>query len=41
MVTGYSIVEAADLDAAVAIAGRCPLLGTGSTIEVGETIPMG
>jgi hypothetical protein len=40
MVTGYSIVEAADMEAAVAIARGCPLLGTGGTIEVGQTIPM-
>ena len=41
MVTGYSIVTAADMDAAVAIARQCPLLGTGGTVEVGQTLQMG
>ena len=37
---GYSIVSAADLAAASAIAKGCPLLGHGGTVEVYETIPM-
>lgn len=37
---GYSIVSAADLAAASAIAKGCPLLGHGGTVEVYETILM-
>ena len=38
--TGYTVVTAADLDAAVALAKGCPILSTGGTIEVAETIDM-
>ncbi len=40
-VTGYSVVEAADLAAATAIAAGCPLLGaTDGVVEVHEALPM-
>jgi hypothetical protein len=35
--TGYSVIKADDLDAAVALAKGCPVLEGGSTIEVAET----
>ncbi len=36
--TGYSIVEAADIDAATAIAKGCPVVTHGGgSVEVGET----
>jgi hypothetical protein len=38
--TGYSIVEADSLDAAVAQAKGCPVLTAGGSVEVYETIPM-
>ena len=40
-VTGYTILRAADIGAAVDVARRCPLLGTGGSIEVGQTLDMG
>ena len=36
--SGYTILSAASLDAAVALAKGCPVLAGGSTIEVIETI---
>jgi hypothetical protein len=38
---GYSVVEAADLDAAVALASGCPTLANGGGVQVGElaTLP--
>lgn len=33
---GYSLVDADDLDAAVAIAKSCPLVSRGGGVEVGE-----
>ncbi|HEX4296407.1 MAG TPA: YciI family protein [Devosia sp.] len=39
-VTGYSIVEAKDLDAAVAMAKTCPQLAAKGTIEVAEITPV-
>jgi hypothetical protein len=39
-VTGYSVVEAKDLDAAVAMAKTCPQLAAGGTVEVGEITPV-
>ncbi len=36
---GYSVVEAADLDAAIAIAQTCPFLDIG-TLEVAELVEM-
>ena len=38
--TGYTVVEAADLDAATAMAGGCPVLANGGSVEVAETIEM-
>jgi hypothetical protein len=40
VIAGYFVVEAADLDAAVQIAGRCPNAEFGS-VEVREIVPMG
>ena len=38
--TGYSIVSADSLDAAVAMAKGCPVLGGGGSVSVSETIDM-
>ena len=39
--TGYSVIKANSLDAAVALAKGCPLLnGGGGSVEVAETIQM-
>ena len=35
--TGYSLIEADSLDAAVNLAKGCPVLGGGASIEVAET----
>jgi hypothetical protein len=35
--TGYSVIKAESLDAAVALAKGCPVLGGGASIEVAET----
>ncbi len=37
--TGYSIISAADLDAAVTAAKGCPVLAGGASIVVSETFP--
>jgi hypothetical protein len=37
--TGYSIIKADDLDAAVNAAKGCPVLAGGATIVVSETFP--
>lgn len=37
--SGYSVVEAADMDAALAIAKGCPIIGEG-TVEVAEVFKM-
>ena len=37
-VTGYSVVSADSLEAALAMAAGCPILATGGSVEVGETI---
>ena len=39
--TGYSILETADLEEAVAKAKGCPVLGAGGTVEVYESLPIG
>ena len=39
-VTGYSIVAASDLDAAVALAMGCPIRDDGGWVEIGEIVPM-
>jgi hypothetical protein len=38
--TGYSLVNAADLDSAVSLAKGCPILAAGGSVEVAETIDM-
>ena len=40
VVTGYTIVQAADLEAAVLLAKGCPGLAHGGAVEVGELIAM-
>ena len=40
-VSGYSIVEAADLDAAAEMAHGCPILAAGGSVEVCETFDVG
>jgi hypothetical protein len=39
-VTGYSLLTADSLDAAVVLAKGCPILAAGGSIEVAETIAM-
>jgi hypothetical protein len=39
--TGYSILEAADLGAAVELAGGCPILADGGSVDVYEAIDVG
>ncbi len=38
--SGYSLVNAADIDAAVAIAAKCPILEGGGSVEVAEAMEM-
>ena len=38
--SGYSVIEAADMDAATEIARGCPTLANGGSVEVAETIDM-
>lgn len=38
--TGYSLIEASDIDAAVEIAKGCPVLQADGNVEVAETIDM-
>lgn len=38
--TGYSILEADSLAAATDLAGGCPVLGSGGSVDVYEAIPM-
>lgn len=38
--SGYSILRADDLDAAVALAKGCPVLAGGATVLVSETFPV-
>jgi hypothetical protein len=38
--TGYNIVQAESMDAAVDLAAKCPLLAHGRQISVFETLPM-
>jgi len=40
VIAGYFVIEAADIDAAVQIAARCPNAAFGS-VEVREIVPMG
>jgi hypothetical protein len=37
--TGYSIIKAASLDAAVAASKGCPVLAGGASIVVSEIVP--
>ena len=39
--TGYSVLEAGDLDAAVAMARGCPILADGGKVDVYEAIDVG
>ncbi len=39
-ISGYSLVEAADIDAALAHAKGCPILESGGSVEVAETLEM-
>jgi hypothetical protein len=36
-VTGYSVIEAPSLEAAVRMARNCPIMASGGSVEVGET----
>jgi hypothetical protein len=38
--TGYSVISADSLAAASALAGGCPVLASGGSVEVYETIPV-
>ena len=38
--TGYSLISADDMEAAVAAAGGCPVLSGGGSVEVAEAIDM-
>ena len=38
--SGYSVVKADDMDAALKIAGACPFLETGGTLEVAQMMEM-
>ena len=38
--TGYSIIKADDMDAAVAASKGCPVLGGGAVVVVSETFPV-
>jgi len=40
VLTGYIVVDAADLGAATALARSCPGLASGVSVEVAETVPM-
>jgi hypothetical protein len=39
-ISGYSIIEAKNLDEAVALSKGCPQLASGGSIEVAELMPM-
>lgn len=39
--SGYSIIEADSLDQAAARAGGCPVLASGGSIDIYETVPVG
>ena len=38
--TGYSILQATDLDSAATLAKGCPILSDGGSVEVGELVEM-
>ena len=39
--TGYTIIDAADMDAATAIAKGSPVIANGHTVQISEAIDMG
>ncbi len=39
--TGYTIIDVADMAAAKAIAAGCPVLANGHTVQISEAIDMG
>ncbi len=39
-ISGYSVIEAADIEAALKLAKGCPILGDGGSIEVAEAMKM-
>ncbi len=39
-ITGYSLLNADDLDVAVKLASGCPVLDSGGTVEVAEAVEM-
>ncbi len=39
-ISGYSLVNAADMDAAIEMAKGCPALSNGGTVEVAEAMDM-
>ena len=39
--TGYSLLDAADLGAAIELAKGCPVLAAGGSVEVSEALDMG
>ena len=39
-ITGYSLISAADMDAALGLAGTCPVLAAGGSVEVAEAVEM-
>jgi len=39
-ITGYSLIQADDIDGAVKLASGCPILDAGGTVQVGETVDM-
>lgn len=39
--TGYTVISAADLEAAKKIAQGCPVLASGNIVQISETIDMG
>lgn len=38
--SGYSLISASDIDAALALAKGCPILAAGGSVEVAEAIEM-
>ncbi len=40
-ISGYSIVEADDMDAAIEMARTCPIIADGGSVEVAELVEMG
>ncbi len=40
LVTGYTIVQANNLDSALAMAKSCPIMGEGGKIAISEIMPM-